>query len=124
MIYAQVEIPMYQLHVVFCGDCEPHDVVEELAKRHKHVLGVFEQTNTNALGRCWVHDGDVYIWVKDMGMGGAFLHEMVHAACGIMDLKGIPLCSETEEVLAYLVGYLKVALLDEVYAEREKIECD
>lgn len=38
-----------------------------------------------------------------------------------MEIKGIPQCRETEEVMCYLVGWLKINLLDKVYQKRGKV---
>jgi hypothetical protein len=42
---------------------------------------------------------------------GNVAHEAKHLAVNIMEFKGIPICSETEEVEAYLIGFL----MDEIH---------
>jgi hypothetical protein len=39
-------------------------------------------------------------------------------ACSIMESRGIPQCHETEEVMCYLVGWLKLNVLDKVLTKK------
>ncbi len=114
MIYARADVPIYNLSVVCIAGCEFEDAKAELYVRHRVDLG---GDDGYARGRCVCHEGDVYLWVKDLERGSDFIHEVTHAATAIMELRGIPLSYETDEVLAYLMGWLKINLLDVVYEE-------
>lgn len=66
------------------------------------------------------YKGDVFVWVEDLSKASVVAHELAHTACSIMDLCNIPLCAETEELMCYLIGYLKIKVQDRVYEKYEK----
>jgi hypothetical protein len=58
--------------------------------------------------------------VKDCERASVVAHELAHAACSIMEVCGITQCRETEEVMCYLIGWMKINVQDRVYDKLEK----
>jgi hypothetical protein len=51
-------------------------------------------------------DGLHWIWVKDKNDISCLAHEVFHLTYTVLDIKGIQLCDSSEEVFAYLTGWL------------------
>jgi hypothetical protein len=118
MITHFANVPIFNRTVFFVGDCDGQDAEEVIYRLRRKRTQV---TLTYSADGC-VRDsgGDVFVWVKDLKKASVVAHELVHAACSIMELCGIPQCRETEEVMCYLVGWLKIAVQDKVYQKLEK----
>lgn len=118
MITHLCHVPIFQCSVFFVGDCSAGEAVEAIfrLKRKRTMVSLSDSNN----GSVAVAGGDVFVWVKDLERGSVFVHELTHAACSIMQVKGIPLCDQTEEVMCYLVGWLKKSVMDKVYKKRER----
>ena len=50
--------------------------------------------------------GALLLWVSDIKSNSVLAHEIFHTAVSIMLKRDIPLNNSTEEVCAYLIGYL------------------
>lgn len=113
-----VQVPIFLRHVFFVGDCsvsEAEDAIYKLkGKRTQCSLTATAEGCVRTVG------GDIYIWVKDTKRASIVAHELVHAACSIMEACNIPQCRETEEVMCYLVGWLKINIQDKVYFSKSK----
>lgn len=101
------------------GDCD--SLTADAAVFRLHRKGVKVTFTSDAAGCVCIAGGDVFIWVKDLDKGSVVMHEITHAAASVMQCCGIPLNADTEEVLCYLVGYLKIHLMDKIYTKRERL---
>lgn len=118
MITHLAHVPIFKCSVFFVGDCENVPAMDAIYRlRGKKTRCEIHDSN---LGSVHTINGDVYCWVRDLEQGSTVLHELTHVACSIMERCGIPQCRETEEVMCYLVGWLKINVMDKVYAKREK----
>jgi len=120
MITHLAHIPIFGRSVFFVGDCN----AEEAEAAIYRLRGKRTQVCRSHSAEGCVRDsgGDVFVWVKDLGRASIVAHELGHAACSIMEVCGIPQCRETEEVMCYLIGWLKINVQDKVYSKREKQE--
>lgn len=115
MIFKALEIPIFNRHLLFVGDCDPV-AAESRFYDHGGKRSTIDIADCD--GRCVLHRGDVFVYVKNLDNCSIMFHEIVHAATFIMQASGIKLNKHTDEVQAYLVGWLKLNLLDLVYEER------
>lgn len=107
-----VEIPIFLMHVIFIGDCSAEEAAElayNYEDGHAHVG--FSQCGD---GGVRVDKGDIYCWVKDTSKASFVFHELVHVAFSICEEKGI---IADEELIAYLMGWLKINVSDKVFGE-------
>jgi len=112
-------IPIFNRSVFFVGDCsgnDAEDVIYKLKGKRTHVSLTY-----SADGCVRDCNGDVFVWVKDLNKASIVAHELAHVACSIMEVCGIPQCRETEEVMCYLIGWLKINVQDKVYDKFEKL---
>jgi hypothetical protein len=110
-------VPIFLRSVFFVGDCSVEEAIDAIYRlKGKRTRCEFPD------GAGAVRDikGDVYCWVKDLEKGSIVLHELTHVACSIMEVCNIPQCRDTEEVMCYLVGWLKLNVLDVVLDKRIK----
>jgi len=115
-----VHVPIFCRSVFFAGDCsapDAEDAVYRLRKKRTQVSFTY-----TADGGVEDSGGDVFVWVKDLNRASVVAHELAHAACSLMEVCGIPQCRETEEVMCYLIGWLKINVQDKVYDKLEKIK--
>jgi hypothetical protein len=118
MITHLANVPIFNRSVFFVGDCSGQDAEEavyQLGNERTQVSFTY-----SASGCVRDSGGDVFVWVKDLGKASIVAHELAHAACSIMETCGIPQCRETEEVMCYLIGWLKLHVQDKVYGKFEK----
>jgi len=113
MIKILKSVPIFNRSVVFIGGCSKESASHEIFKLRG--LGTVVQFSENSDGGVRSVGGDVYVWVADLNCASVVAHELAHAAVSIMDVCNIPLCTETEELMCYLVGWLKVNIQDSVY---------
>jgi len=120
MITHLAHVPIFNRSVFFVGDCSSEDA-EEAVYRLKRLR---TQVSFTCSGDGGVRDsgGDVFVWVKDLERASIVAHELAHAACSIMEVCGIPQCRDTEEVMCYLIGWLKINVQDKVYDKLEKLK--
>lgn len=118
MITHIAEVPIFRCAVVFVGNCQGDEAEEAIYKLEKKRTRV--SFTYDADGGVRDEGGDVFVWVKDLGWPSVVAHELAHAACSIMEIRDIPLCKETEEVMCYLIGWLKINVQDRVYEKFEK----
>lgn len=119
MITHLVKVPIFQCGVYFVGDCLAGEAIEAIFRlQRKRTMVALSDDNNGSVA---VAGGDVFVWVKDMERGSVMLHELAHAACSIMETRGIPQCKETEEVMCYLIGWLKIHVMDKAYEKRSRI---
>lgn len=112
MRFATCEIPIFKRHVLAVIDCGEIDAVryfQDYAKKKEKEQPLLETTIGND-GWCQCCGGDVYIWVEEEKYS-IFIHEMVHAAFSLCELIGAEI---DEEIIARLVEYMKINLLDEL----------
>lgn len=113
MKFIRIDIPIFNNSVVFVGDCDAAEASDAIyrykGKRSKVEFG------GGCIGGVRDYGGDVFCWVSDTQKASIVFHELVHVASSIMETRNIPLCRETEELLAYLVQYLKLKLADKVW---------
>lgn len=120
MITHLAHVPIFNCSVFFVGDCDHVNAMDAIYKlKGKKTRCELEPGKD---GQVRDINGDVFCWVKDCEQGSIVLHELVHVACSIMEVKGIPQCRETEEVMCYLSGWLKLHVMDKVYEKRRKME--
>ncbi len=118
MITVLCEVPIFLRHVVFIGDCSQNDAEDWIYKlRGKRTRCVFAE---NSNGGVRDVNGDIYVWVKDTSFASIVAHELAHVACTIMEVCHIPQCRDTEELMCYLIGWLKINVQDKVYEKKEK----
>ena len=117
MITHLVHVPIFGRSVFFVGGCPAEDAEEAIYRLRKKRTQV---SLTHTADGC-VRDsgGDVFVWVKDLKRASVVAHELAHAACTIMEVCGIPQCRETEEVMCYLIGWLKINVQDKIYTKLE-----
>jgi len=111
-------VPIFRCTVFFVGDCsgaEAEDAVYKLGDRRTQVS--FDHTSDGGVRSS---GGDVFVWVKNLEQASCVAHELAHTACAIMENHGVPLCPETEEVMCYLIGWLKINIQDDVYEKYQK----
>ena len=112
MKFAACEIPLFKRHVLAAIDCSEFDAIKKF-REYSNEKGV-EASNLSIEygpdGWCQCCDGDVYIWVKEEEYS-IFIHEIVHAAFSLCELIGAEI---DEEMIARLVEYMKINLLDEL----------
>jgi len=117
MITHLAHVPIFSRSVFFVGDCDHLEAIDAVYRfRGKRTRIEFSATE----GGVRDSGGDVFVWVKDTDRGSIVVHELTHAACSIMEICGIPQCRETEEVMCYLVGWLKIHVMDKIYEKKEK----
>lgn len=120
MITHLTHVPIFGRSVFFVGDCDGKDAEDAIyrIKRKRTQVSL-----SYAADGC-VRDsgGDVFVWVKDLKRASVVAHELAHAACSIMECCGIPQCRETEEVMCYLIGWIKINVQDKVYEKLEAQE--
>ncbi len=102
------------------GGCEGQDAEEAIYRLRKKRTQV--SLTYSADGCVRDSGGDVFVWVKDLDRASVVAHELAHAACSIMEVCGIPQCRDTEEVMCYLIGWLKINVQDKVYDKLEKLK--
>jgi hypothetical protein len=118
MITHLAHVPIFNRSVFFVGGCSGEDAEEAIYRLHRKRTQV--SLTYDACGCVRDCKGDVFVWVKDLGQASVVAHELAHAACSIMEECGIPQCRDTEEVMCYLIGWLKINVQDKVYDKMEK----
>lgn len=119
MIKHLSHVPIFNRSVFFVGDCDGEDAEDTIYKLRKKRTQV--SLTYSADGGVRESEGDVFVWVKDLNRASIVAHELAHAACCIMDVCGIPQCRDTEEVMCYLIGWLKINVQDKVYEKFDKL---
>lgn len=118
MITHLVHVPIFCRSVYFVGDCSADDAEEAIYRLQNKRTQV--ALTCSADGCVRDSGGDVFVWVKDLSKASVVAHELAHAACSIMEVCGIPQCRETEELMCYLIGWLKINVQDKVFVKLEK----
>jgi len=115
---AEAHVPIFNRSVFFIGNCEAADAEEAVYRlRRARTQVSFVPSSHGGVRDC---GGDIFVWVKDLSKASIVAHELAHAACSVMEVCGVPQCRETEEVMCYLIGWLKINVQDKVYAKLEK----
>ncbi len=66
-----------------------------------------EDISDISLGRsALLSSGQTVLWMPNDSDKGTLAHEIFHIACYIMEKVGISLCHESNEVYAYLIGFI------------------
>lgn len=118
MITHFVHVPIFNRAVYFVGHCSADDAEDSIYRlRRKRTVVEFTNSASGGVRDC---NGDVFVLVKDLEQASVVAHELAHAACSIMECCGIPQCRETEEVMCYLIGWLKINVQDRVFEKYEK----
>jgi len=110
------DIPIFGRSVLTVINCSEHDAIKTFCDYVGKDLNLTKPSldmTHDADGWCQHSGGDLYIWVKNES-SSILIHEFVHAAFGICRLTG---AGADEEIIARLVEYLKLNLLDEIYDE-------
>lgn len=118
MVTHLTHVPIFNCSVFFVGDCDHIEAMDAIYKLRGKRTRCELSAGYDGLVR--IINGDVYCWVKDAGRESIMMHEFMHVACSIMEIDGIPQCRETEEVMCYLGGWLKWAMIDKIHKKREK----
>lgn len=117
MITHLAHVPIFLRSVFFVGNCGPEDASDTVYRlRGKRTRVLF----SDGYGGVRTAGGDVFVWVRDLEKASVVAHELAHAACSIMEECHIPQCRETEEVMCYLIGWLKINVQDKIYSKLEK----
>lgn len=111
-----VDVPIFRMSVVVCANCSAQEAVDAFYQ-FRDCKAVLEPRNTDG----WVQNfaGDAYMWVKDTDAASFVFHELVHVAFTICELKGM---TYDEELIAYLVGWLKIEVADKLFDLAEGIK--
>lgn len=106
MMLFHVDVPIFQMAVVVCADCEVRTAVNMMYDYEGHRT-ILEPRDCPG----WVQHagGDIYMYVRDSEKGSLILHELTHVAFSICEIRGM---SYDEELICYLVGWLKLNVLD------------
>lgn len=118
MITHLAHVPIFNRSVFFVGNCDgptAEDAIYRLRRKRTQVSLTY-----SADGCVRDCNGDVFVWVKDLERASVVAHELAHAACSVMEVCNIPICRETEEVMCFLIGWLKINVQDKVYDKLEK----
>jgi len=118
MIKHLAHVPIFNRSVFFVGNCSAQDAEDAVYKLQNKKTQI--NFTYDAEGCVRDSNGDVFVWVRDLNKASVVAHELAHAACSIMEICGIPLCSDTEELMCYLIGWLKINVQDVVYEKFEK----
>lgn len=120
MIKVLCHVPIFLRSVFFVGNCtsdEADDAVYKL-KGEKTRINFTRTAQGCVIG----YGGDVFVWVKDLDKPSVVAHELAHVAVTIMDICNIPLCNDTEELMCFLIGWLKINVQDKAYSKLKKKE--
>lgn len=103
-----VDVPIFIMSVVVVGNCTAEEACAAIYD--------YEGKRTIAEPResqGWVqeHNGDVFMWVRDINRASIVFHELVHVAFSICHIRGM---QYDEELIAYLVGWLKIEVADKL----------
>lgn len=113
MITHLAHVPIFNRAVFFVGDCSPQDAEDAIYRlRRKRTQVSMSHSADGCVRDC---NGDIFVWVRDCSRASIVAHELAHAACSIMDVCNIPQCRETEEVMCYLIGWLKINVQDKIF---------
>ena len=107
------------MSVVVCGDCSP-ERANDAFYDYRGVRAKIEFEDT-AIGSVTHAKGDVYCWVSDTDLCSTIFHEMVHVAFTICEVKGM---KRDEELIAYLVGWLKINVVEKIQDLRDAREAE
>ena len=125
MILFRVDVPIFNLSVVFAGDCkaeEADDAFYDFRDRNDKSVRVvtgFADAPREATASVTSAKGDVYCWVGNTDHCSTIFHEMVHVAFSICQTRGIEL---DEELIAYLVGWLEIEVVEKIQDFRDARE--
>ncbi len=105
----QVDIPIFGISVVTCANCTPMEACNKFYE-YKGERSLLVPRESDG----WVqhYAGDVFMWVRDLSYAHMVFHELVHVAYSICEIKGM---QPDEELIAYLVGWLKIEIADKLY---------
>ena len=109
-----VNIPMFRMSVCVCGNCSSQEAVDAFYA-YEDKRTVLDPTESTA----WVQyaGGDLFMWVSDVSEASVVFHELVHVAFGICEIRGM---EKDEELIAYLMGWLKVEVADKLFELAEE----
>jgi len=111
-----VRVPIFENDIVVVHDCDVNEAnaaVYDLEGLRTVVEFI------DGLGCCIIKGGDsnIYVWVRDpKETASTVFHELVHVAFGICDQRGM---QRDEELVAYLMGWLKGAIADTIFFGEE-----
>lgn len=112
-----VDIPIFNRSVVVCVDCEYAEAREHIYDYKGFRTEIPEISSGR--GACVLTGGDAFMWVKESDDASTVFHELVHVAWGICELCGI---RTDEELLAYLMGWLKQNVADAIFFPPKKVK--
>lgn len=112
-------IPIFNRSVFFVGNCKAAKAIEKVYQLKKKKTQVWFDEGKD--GQVVSVGGDIFCWVKDLNRSSIVAHELAHVACSIMEECGVPQCRETEEVMCYLIQWLKLYIQDPVYIKFKKM---
>ena len=106
-----VDVPIFRMSVVACANCTPQEACNAIYA-YEGKQTILDPRETDG----WVqhHAGDVFMWVRDLSQASLVFHELVHVAYSICEIKGM---QPDEELIAYLVGWLKMEIADKLFGE-------
>jgi len=113
-----VEVPIFNRSVFFIGNCSRERAEKEcfLLKSKDSKI----EFSHDSQGGVRIYEGDIFVWVNDLEKASVVAHELAHTAVSIMECVNIPLCADTEELMCYLIGWLKINVQDPVYKKFSK----
>lgn len=108
------EVPIFGVQVVTCTGC----TAEEAQNQFYDLQGMRSVVKVpDGRGACLIPGDEIYVWVKDPDNNASTVfHELVHVALGVCDLRGM---QRDDELVAYLVGWLKQNVADKVFETDE-----
>lgn len=88
---------------------------------HEELIDTLMQNNLAIAQTMHLENGDTVIWIYDMPQSlmdlSTLQHEIAHAVQFVLERTGIPICSQTTEVLAYGISYVT----EEIYSKFNNI---
>lgn len=115
MSIVRADIPIFNRSVVVCFGCSAEEA-SHLCYMCKGAGGepVGAKVEFTSIANGGVRDwgGDVYVWIKDPVYASIVFHELVHVAFTVCQICGM---REDEELIAYLVQWLKVNVADKIF---------
>jgi len=111
------EVPIFDVSIAVCTGCTAEEAQNQFydLQGYRSVVNIPDRSD----GACYVPEGasEIYMWVDDpMKHASTVFHELVHVAMGICDQRGM---DQDEELIAYLMGWLKKNVADRIFFEEE-----
>lgn len=110
MAILHVSVPIFDMSVAVCHSVPYQECLSEcFAYEGLNSILTFSETSKGSV-QCY--KGDVWVYLPNLDSASVVIHEMVHVAFAICEIKGI---QPDEELICYLTGWLKREIVDVLY---------